>query len=85
MQSDKLLTMVTRGHESAKLLPILEAETAKLEDIVKRRVFSALEKGELTDREALTSWMELHAMEKLKRKLNQQVKAGQSSGERLDL
>jgi phage shock protein A len=65
-----------------ELMPYLEAELAKMDKALENKTFSAMNKGELTPQLALEAWIEKNSYAKLLGKLSQQVRIGQSIGEK---
>lgn len=77
------LSKVTEGAYLASLLPYLEGEVERQENLIIRRVIGMHEKGELTPDGALSAWMELIALRKLLKGLDTRVRVGQSAAERV--
>jgi hypothetical protein len=84
-QLDKALAQVATSGELALALPALEAILHGLEQGVRNRLFCQLNTGEEVDPQAaLRAWVELHTYHKLRTRLTQATRMGQSAGKRLE-
>ena len=61
-----------------ELMPFLEREIGELVKALENKIFSALNKGELTPQDALNAWAEKNSYVKLLSKFKQRVRSGQS-------
>lgn len=74
------LGRITDAVRLAGMLPFLRQETERMVHEVETRVFTALKAGALTPDAALLAWMEVSSHRQLLKKLETQVKIGQSLG-----
>lgn len=64
-------------------LPGLQEEFRQMEEAIKTRVFTEIEKNKLTPEQALWAWMELYATRRLERRLR--TRAALSAAELEDI
>ena len=65
-----------------EILPMLQAQVDEMVRALENRVFTDLNRGELTPEKALEAWIEKLSYRKLIGKLEQKLKIGQFEGEK---
>ena len=64
------------GARLAPALPYIAHELSGLDAAIRRRVFAALEAGELTPEVALAAWMETKSLHDLQRRIEKRIAMG---------
>lgn len=63
-------------------LPYLREALDKMEDLLERKTFDALDKGELTPDKALFAWQEKLVLRRVLARFDQKLRVSQAIGER---
>lgn len=61
-------------------LPYLQKEVDGMAKAVENRVFTSITQGTFSPDQAYQAWLEVHAMKRMVKRLETQVKVGQSQG-----
>ncbi len=81
---DKALTQLSVSGELGVAAPAIEALVAGLEEAVHTKVFRQLNTEDgLTEGAALNAWVELRTYQRIRQRLTQALKMGQSASETL--
>lgn len=79
--SPETLAALSDGARLAGALPYVRAELEALERAVENRVYSALERGELSAEAANAAWIEKASLRRLLKRLEAKVRMGTAAGE----
>lgn len=74
------ISVIQQGARFINILPEIENFLNSMEDALERKVYAALDKGELTPQAALNAWIEKRTMQQLYTKFAQRVKMAQTMG-----
>ena len=74
-------SVIAQGARFINILPEIEDFLSKIEEAQERKVFAALDKGELTPQAALNAWIEKRLMRQLYSRFAQRVKIAQTVGQ----
>jgi hypothetical protein len=75
-------TALVEGARLAGMLPYLNETLSKMEQALNTRIYTLLNKNELTPEVALYAWQEKHVLNKLRKSFNMKVRLGEAVAER---
>lgn len=75
-------SMLVEGARLAGVLPYLTETLDKMEQALDNKLYSLLNKNELTPEVALYAWQEKHVLHKLRKSFNTKVRLGEAVAER---
>lgn len=73
---------IVEGARLAGILPYLNEALNKLESVVDTKMYTLMNKNELTPEVALYAWQEKHVLHKLRKSFNSKVRLGEAVAER---
>jgi hypothetical protein len=77
-----LIESALDGQRWAGVMPDIASEVARAKAQVEQRVYRAINEGTLTPEASHLAWLELHALDKMLKRLSSKVKLGLSMGEK---